>query len=612
LFATLYLICRKNIKSKKIKSQIIIMNPKRIFDILTHYQEKYPNQEVALAGKIGKEWRKYSLSEYIEITNHLSYGMIKLGVNPGDKVGIISTNRPEWNMLDMAIMQIGAIAVPIYPTLVAHEYKYILNHAEVKLVFLEGAELMEKVSSVLEAVPELKYLYTFKDRKKFPFFQQLVNLGKENINIVELEKRKGAVVSSNCATIIYTSGTTGIPKGVMLSHDNIIGQVMNLYNTPAPWSNIAFSFLPLCHAYERMLVFLYQYLGMSVYYAQNLGTIAENIKEVKPTMMSTVPRMLEKIYDKIYSSSNNMSWLTKNIFRWAVRIACQYKIQDHNRSWWYNRKHKLANKLVFSKIRKNIGGNFDIVVSGAASIQPRLASFFSAIGMPVFEGYGLTETSPVIAVSCRDKDGREAGTVGFPLPGVEVKIAGNGEVCCRGHNVMLGYYKDDALTKTVIDEEGWFHTGDLGMINNKGQLVLTGRLKNLFKTSLGKYINPQVVEEKFTESPFIENIVVVGEGEKFAGALISPDFTFLQGWCLRHNIEYQNPQQIIKDTEIVKRFTREVAKYNAFFGDTEQVKKFELIPDEWSQLTEILTPTLKVKRNLVQERYKDVIEKLFQ
>ncbi|MCL2246580.1 MAG: long-chain fatty acid--CoA ligase [Lentimicrobiaceae bacterium] len=588
------------------------MTPTRIFDFLTHYQEKYPKQEVALAGKAGKEWRKYSLAEYVEITNNLSFGMIKLGINPGDKVGIISTNRPEWNMLDMAIMQIGAITVPIYPTLAVHEYKYILNHAEIKLVILEGAELMEKISSIMGEAPELKYLYTFIDRKKFPYFQQLVDLGKENLNYQDLEIKKAAIHSADCATIIYTSGTTGTPKGVMLSHDNIIGQVMNLYHTPAPWSNIAFSFLPLCHAYERMLVFLYQYLGMSVYYAQNLGTIAENIKEVKPTMMSTVPRMLEKIYDKIYTSSNNMPWLTKQIFRWAVHVACQYKIQAHNRTWWYNQRHVIADKLVYSKIRKNIGGNFDIVVSGAASIQPRLASFFSAIGMPVYEGYGLTETSPVIAVSCRDKNGREAGTVGFPLPGVEVKIAENGELCCRGHNVMLGYYKDEALTKTVIDEEGWFHTGDLGKVNDKGQVILTGRLKSLFKTSLGKYINPQAVEEKFSESPFVENIVVVGEGQKFAAALIAPDFTFLQAWCLRHSIEYQNSQQIVKDPEILKRYAREVAKYNAFFGDTEQVKKFELIPDEWSQLTEILTPTLKVKRNLVQERYKDVIDKLFQ
>jgi long-chain acyl-CoA synthetase len=419
------------------------------------------------------------------------------------------------------------------------------------------------------------------------------------------------VKPSDCSSILYTSGTTGVPKGVMLSHSNIVNQILNLKHTPADWSKTAFSFLPLCHAYERMLVFLYQYLGMSVYYAQNLGTIGENIKEVSPTMMSAVPRMLDKIYDKIYASSNNMPLLTKTIFRWSMKVAVKYKIQDHERSLWYNLKHKLADKLVYSKIRKNIGGNFDIVVSGAASLQPRIASFFSAIGMPVYEGYGLTETSPVVAVSCRDKNGRESGTVGFPLPGVEVKIAENGELCCRGHNVMMGYYKDEALTKTVIDEKGWFHTGDLGRINKKGQVILTGRLKSLFKTSFGKYVNPQIIEEKFTESPFIENIVVVGEGEKFAAALIKPDFEFLKQWCLRHKVDFVSPEQTVKEPAIIERFHREVDKYNTFFNDTEKVKKFELIPDEWSQHTEILTPTLKVKRNLIQEKYKETIHKLF-
>ncbi|MEG2070375.1 MAG: AMP-binding protein, partial [Bacteroidales bacterium] len=358
-------------------------------------------------------------------------------------------------------------------------------------------------------------------------------------------------------------------------------------------------------------VFLYQYLGMSVYYAQNLGTIAENLKEVHPTMMSTVPRMLEKIYDKIYSSGKNLPWLTKKIFYWAIRLARKYQIEPEERSIWYNLQHKIADKLVYQKLRENIGGNFDIVVSGAASIQPRLASFFSAIGMPVFEGYGLTETSPVVAVSSRKKYGRAAGTVGFPLDGIEVAIARTGEVICRGHNVMLGYYKDPELTAEVIDTEGWFHTGDLGKFTEKGQLVLTGRLKNIFKTSFGKYINPQVIEEKFGESPFIENIVVVGENQKFAAALISPDFNFLQEWCKRHEENYTTPEEMVKNPVVLKRFTKEIEKYNSFFGDTEKVKKFELIADEWSQMTEILTPTLKVKRKLVQERYKDVIEKMY-
>lgn len=587
------------------------MEVTRVFDILTHYLELNPNQDAALVGKQSGVWRKYSIKEYIETANNISYGMIELGIQPGDKVGIISTNRPEWNMLDMAIMQIGAISVPIYPTISENDYHYILNHSEAKLVVVEGAEVMNKIDHVLPDTPSLKYVYTFINRNRFPYLEQLIDLGKEHPHEELLNSRKAAINAKDCCTLMYTSGTTGTPKGVMLSHSNIIGQIMNLKQTPAKWSDKAFSFLPLCHAYERMLVFLYQYLGMSVYYAQNLATIGENIKEIHPTMMSAVPRVLERIYDKIYSSSNNMPWITKKIFRWAVKLACRYKIQDYSRTAWYSFWHKIADKLVYSKIRSNIGGHFDIVVSGAASIQPRLASFFSAIGLPIYEGYGLTETSPVLAVSCRDRDGREAGTVGFPLPGVEVKIDTTGEICCRGHNVMMGYYKDEKLTAEVIDKEGWFHTGDLGKFTDKGQLVLTGRMKNLFKTSFGKYVNPQLVEEKFGESPFIENIVVVGEGQKFAAALISPDFEFLKKWCVKHNLKYTSPDKIVKDSQILKRFAREVEKYNEFFGDTERVKKFELISDEWSQMTEILTPTLKVKRKLVQERYKDVIEHLF-
>ncbi|MCK9339843.1 MAG: long-chain fatty acid--CoA ligase [Bacteroidales bacterium] len=584
----------------------------RLFDILTQYEERHPEQKIALAGKIDTHWVTYSPQEYKEITNYLSYAFIKLGIGVGDKIAIISTNRPEWNMIDMAIMQIGAVSVPVYPTISENDYRYILNHCEAKLAIIEGSEVMHKIDAILSETPSLTMVYTFVNRERFPYLEQLLALGMQNQNPEELQRRRDLVKPTDCSTIMYTSGTTGFPKGVMLSHYNIISQLVNLQNTPAKWSKKAFSFLPLCHAYERMLVFLYQYLGMSVYYAQNLGTIGENIKEVHPTMMSTVPRMLEKIFDKIWNSSKNMKPAKKKIFRWAVKLAQQYKIQDCERSAWYNFKHKIADKLVYSKIRKSIGGNFDIVVSGAASIQPRLASFFSAIGMPVFEGYGATETSPVIAVSCRAKYGREVGTVGFPLPGVEIKIdEGSGEILCRGHNVMMGYYKEEELTKTVIDADGWFHTGDIGSFTDKGQLKITGRLKNIFKTSFGKYVNPQLIEEKFCESPFIENIVVVGENEKFAAALISPDFNFLKSWCLRHNIEYSNPMKLVKDSAIVKRFAREISKYNSFFGDTEQVKKFELIPDEWSQKNEILTPTLKVKRHLVQKKYHNIIEQIY-
>jgi long-chain acyl-CoA synthetase len=526
-------------------------------------------------------------------------------------VAIIATNRPEWNMLDMAIMQIGAISVPVYPTISEQDYHHVLHHAEVKLAVVEGAEVMNKIKNIMPTTPQLEYVYTFINRDVFPYLEQLIDLGKNNPNKEELLRRSKQVKPTDCATIIYTSGTTGTPKGVMLSHSNIVSQLMNLRQIPKSWSNRAFSFLPLCHAYERMLVFLYQYLGMSVYYAQNMGTIADNIKEVQPTMMSTVPRMLEKIYDKVYSSGQKLSFFKKKIFYWAIRLARKYEIEDQDRTAWYNFRHKIADRLVYSTIRKTLGGNFDIVVSGAASIQPRLASFFSAIGMPVFEGYGLTETSPVVAVSSRLPYGRVSGTVGFPLPGVEIKITEAGEVVCRGHNVMMGYYKEDELTKEVIDSEGWFHTGDLGKFTEKGQLVLTGRMKNLFKTSFGKYINPQLIEEKFCESPFIENIVVLGDNQKFAAALISPDFEFIKEWCGRHDVKYTNPADIISDKTIYKRFAKEVMKYNSYFGDTEQIKKFVLIADEWSQLTDILTPTLKVKRKLVLERYYDLIVHIY-
>lgn len=588
------------------------MKEKRLFDILKLYVNKYPEQKVALARKENGKWREYSIQEYIEITNYLSYAFIKLGIKKDDKVAIISGNRPEWNMLDMAIMQIGAISVPVYPTISKEEYRYILNDCGVKLAVIESMGILHKIEEVKDEVPELKMLYTIACDSGYPTFNELVELGKQNQNPEELQRCEDAVDEKDCATIIYTSGTTGTPKGVMLSHFNIMSQVHNLKQTPSPWSKRAFSFLPICHAYERMLVFLYQYLGMSVYYAESLATIASDLKEVHPTMMSAVPRLLEKIYLKVKQTGRSNKGIKKAIFLWALNVAEQYKIDPCNRTWFYNQKLKIADTLVYKKIRQTLGAeNFDIVVSGAASIQPSIASFFSAIKMPIYEGYGMTECSPVIAVSCNEPHGREIGSVGFALPGVEVKIADNKEIICRGHNVMMGYYNQPELTKEIIDEEGWLHTGDLGEINEYGQVRITGRLKNLFKTSLGKYINPDVIEGKFTESGFIENMVVLGENEKFAGALIVPDFAFLKTWCQKHEIKYTSPQEMIKNSEVMKRYAAEVKKINQNFGDTEKIKRYELIADEWSTANGILTPTLKVKRSVVKEIYKDLIVKMF-
>lgn len=586
------------------------MEVTRLFDILDNYLENKPQQDVALAAKRNGEWRKFSIQEYTELTNKISYGLLKLGIEKGNMVGLVSSNRPEWNMIDFAIMQIGAVSVPIYPTISKEDYRYILNHAEMKMIVVEGRELMNKLQDIFAEVSSLEHIYTFMDQQAgYPYLDQLIALGDENQQPGLLKSLKAGIEPDQLATVIYTSGTTGNPKGVMLSHSNIVNQVKNLQQIPQEWSNRALSFLPLCHAYERMLVYLYQYLGMSVYYAESLATIAENIKEINPTMMSCVPRLLEKIYDKLFLSGKKLPYVQRKLYYWAFHLATKYQLEG--RSKLYDAQLRLADKLIYSKWREAIGGNFDIVVSGGSAIQPHIASFFSAIGMPVFEGYGLSETSPVIAVSQRGENGRKFGTVGLPLPGVEVKIGERDEIICRGHNVMLGYYKDPELTKEVIDADGWLHTGDTGKFTKEGQLIITGRLKSIFKTSFGKYVNPQVIESKFTESPLIENMIVLGENKKFAAALISPDFTYLRSWCNKHKLKCGSNAEIIENPLVVKRFREEVKKYNTHFGDYEQVKKYQLVADEWTQPAGFLSPTLKIKRKVLEAFYAEQIEKLF-
>ena len=599
----------------------------RLFDILDNYCDKWPDQNVALAKKENGVWVKYSPKQYQEISRNLAYALIELGIQPQDKIAIISSNRPEWNMLDMAIQQIGAIIVPIYPTISKEDYHFILNNCEAKMVILEGIAVMNKIEEILPNTPNLKLIYTMSDRQKYPFFQQLLELGETHHHPEELELRRNNVKTGDCATIIYTSGTTGVPKGVMLSHSNLLGQLRGIQHTPAKWSKTAFSFLPICHAYERVLVYMYQLLGMSVYYAESLATIADNMKEIHPTMMTAVPRVLEKMYEKIVQNGNKMKGLSGHIFRWAVKLTERYKIDPDERSSFYNLKIKIADKLVYSKIREQLGAeNFDIIVSGAASISQKVAGFFSAIKMPVYEGYGMTETSPVICVSDNSKGGREVGTVGRALPGIELKINEQGEIICRGHNVMLGYYKNEELTKEIIDKDGWLHTGDMGYIDDRGRLFITGRLKNLFKTSMGKYINPQVIEEKFSESKFIENIVVFGEGQKFAAALIVPNFAYIKTWFAQQNklnfnlkqnnkqnkLDFTTKEECIKMKEVKDAISKEVKNYNTFFGETEQIKKFELVADDWTIENGIMTPTLKVKRKVVQQRYKNLIDSMFE
>jgi long-chain acyl-CoA synthetase len=579
----------------------------RIFDLIPYYLEQYPNQDTAFGYKRNGEWHHLSIQEYAEKINNISYGFLQLGIQKGDKIAIISGSRPEWNILDMAALQIGAISVPIYPTISQDDYKYILNHAEIKLIFIEGKELRTKIEPVLPEVPSIEHIYTFMDQGVFSYFQQLEDLGKAHPAPEKVEALKREINENDLATLIYTSGTTGTPKGVMLSHRNFMCNVKNVAEIPSGWVTKALSFLPLCHVYERMLVYLYQYKGYSVYYAENLGTIAENIKEINPNIMTCVPRMLEKIYDKLYVSGKKLPFFKQKLYFWAFNLALLYKIEGNNA--FYKAQHKLADKLIYSKWREAIGGKFDIVVSGGSAIKPQMSSFFSAIGMPVFEGYGLTETSPVIAVSRRGQ--RKAGTVGPALPGVEIKITENNEICCRGHNIMMGYYKDPERTKEVIDDDGFFHTGDTGSFTPEGYLKITGRLKSIFKTSFGKYINPQKIEEKLCESAFIETLCVFGENKKFAAALIVPDFQFLTSWAKRHKVEYTTNEEMVKHPQVIARFKKEMQKYNHNFGDWEQIKKFDLVADEWSQNTGVLTPTLKVKRRVVEQRYAEKIEKLF-
>jgi len=584
------------------------MSATRIFDLLSQYVEKYPSQDVALAGKVNKEWVKYSIQEYVSKADTISYALMAKGVKMGDKVGIVSSNRPEWNFFDMAIMQIACVCVPIYPTISETDYLHILNHAEIEYLFVDTKDLVKKLKPIIAQVPHFKEIICLEKAENTILLDDFYQLGDANSNPEELQKRKDYVLPTDLATMIYTSGTTGLPKGVMLSHNNLLSQIFALETIPSDWNKTALSFLPLCHAYERILVYLYHHLGMSVYYAENLGTIAENIKEVHPTMMSCVPRLLEKIYDKLYLSGKKLDGFKKTLYYWAFELAKNYRINQN--SPWYLLKHKIADKLIYSKWREAIGGNFDIVVSGGAAIQKQQAAFFNAIGMPVFEGYGLSETSPVIAVSQRGKGQRISGTVGPALPGVEIRIGASNEIQCKGPNVMMGYYRDAELTAEVIDPDGWLHTGDTGRLEN-GNLIITGRLKNIFKTSFGKYVNPFLIEEQFCKSPFIENMVVFGENEKYAAALILPDFIYLKDYCTRHNIAFTDNQSLIKNSDVQTIFNKEIKKYNPLFAHHEQIKSFELIADEWSMANGLLTPTLKVKRNMIAELYKEQIAKLF-
>ncbi len=583
----------------------------RLFDILPWMKENYSHKVSVLAGKEEGKWLSYNVDQYIAKANHVAYALLKLGIKPGDKIATITNNRPEWNFLDMGIMMAGAIHVPVYPTISESDYKYILTHAEVKLVFLAGKDLLRKIEHILPEVPALKGIYTFRKIDEHPHFSELIELGSINPAPEKIDVIKSGILPHDVATIIYTSGTTGNPKGVMLSHSNIISNVMAVRHIPPlTGDDKALSYLPLCHVYERMINYVWQYVGVSIYYAESMATIADNMREIKPQLMSTVPRLLEKIFDRIMATGRKLKGIKRMFFFWAVNLGYRFEMNREN-GWFYHLQLSIVDKLVFSKWRAATGGNLRVMVSGGAALQPRLAKVFWAAGIPVLEGYGLTETSPVIAVAHFDKHGFKFGTVGPPLEGVQVKIAPDGEILCKGPNIMLGYYKEPEMTKAVIEEDGWFHTGDAGLIEPEGQLKITGRKKAIFKTSMGKYINPEVMENAFKESAFIDSIMVIGENQKFAAALIVPDFTYLRSYCTVKEIPYTTDAEMVTNPVLRKRFQVEVDKYNARFGSHEHIKQFELIGNEWTVDGGELTASMKMRRGFISEKYKAHINKMF-
>ncbi len=586
------------------------MTVTRIFDILDNYKENFISKKTALAKKENGRWIEYSAKEYIETVNCLSSGLIESGIKKGDKVATIINNSPEWNFIDMALLQTGAIQIPVYSTISSSDYKYIFTDAEIKLIFVSDEEIYRKIRQILDEINVNAEIFSVCNINGVKNWTEILNTGREHLNKSVIEEIKKNISPHDVATILYTSGTTGYPKGVMLSHNNIVSN----FKATASISGIdhtyrALSFLPLCHVYERVLNYVFQYLGVSIHYAESMDTIAENLKEVRPHVFSAVPRVIEKFYDRIIAKGRELKWLKRILFFQAVKLAERYELNGIN-GWWYELKLKLADKLIFSKWRQALGNNINIIASGGAALQPRLARIFWAAGIPVFEGYGLTEMSPIIAVSRPVNRDLKFGTVGPVLPGVEVKINTDGEILCKGPNIMLGYYKNEGLTKQVIDKDGWFYTGDMGEFDGK-YLRITDRKKEIFKTSGGKYIAPQLIENRFKESPFIDNIMVTGENKNFPAALIVPNFAHLKSWCGIKDIPYTTNDKMIDSEKIINRIQREVDKYNQLLGKTEQVKKFVLIHDEWSVSTEELSPTLKLKRKFLKEKYRDVIEKIY-
>lgn len=592
----------------------------RNFDLLTHMIQNC-NQSVALAKKANGSWTNYSTDQVNTIIHNLAYGLLNAGIKKGDRIAIISTNRPEWNFADLACSIIGVVTVPMYPTLSVNDYTFILNDAGVKIAFAESADLVAKVNASKEGAPSIQNVYSFDPVPGCDLWSVLLKQGENNPNPEIVKELSDSVMPDDLMTLIYTSGTTGVPKGVMLTHNNILSNVRSVskifpHDTRGTKS---LSFLPLCHIFERTASYAYMYLGIGIYYAESMETIGDNLKEVCPQYFTTVPRLLEKVYDKIVAKGNDLTGVKKKLFFWALNLGLRYELHGKNGAW-YEFQLKIANKLIFSKWREALGGNVQFIFSGAAALQPRLARIFTAGGIIVLEGYGLTETSPVITANRIEENSRMFGTVGTIIDDVQIKIdtsdgaynEGEGEICCKGPNVMKGYYNRPDLTAEVIDKDGWFHTGDVGRIIDGKFLKITDRKKEVFKTSGGKYVAPQPMENKFKESIYIEQIMVIGENRKFPAALVVPAWEQLRDWANRNMPGTDTSfAALASNPKVISLIDAAIKEGNKDFGNWEQVKKFEIIPGEWTIDGGEVTPTLKLKRKPILQKYNNLVEKIY-
>jgi long-chain acyl-CoA synthetase len=581
----------------------------RVFDLPRYQQARYPKSD-CLNEKTGGKWKSYSTQDVIDYMDRVSLSLVGSGIKKGDVVSIVGNNRPQWNFTDLGIMQTGAVTVPIYPTISDDDYVYIMNDAETKILFVSSQELFDRMQRLRGRIPSLREIITYDPVPGAVHWDEFLKRG-DGFDRGQLKTLSDAVSEKDLCCMIYTSGTTGFPKGVMLTHANICSNMKGVSNVlPINEHHRALSFLPLNHVFEKMVLYCYLMLGVSCYYAESMDTIGENLREIKPHFFTCVPRLLEKVYERIMTKGLELKGAKRALFFWAVHLGERWE-NGKNMGAWYNLQLKVARRLIFSKWLEALGGNVFAICSGSAPLNAKIGKVFTAAGIVIMEGYGLTETSPVVTVNRYDTNENILGTVGPVIPGVEVKLAEDGEILVRGPNIMVGYYKLPEETKKVIDDEGWFRTGDVGEWVREKFLKITDRKKELLKTSGGKYVAPQPIENKFKESPFIEQMMVIGEGKKFVSALIVPSFVNLKSWCERNNVTLADNADAVSNAKINELIQQVVDEKNQHFGHTDQIKKFRLIPEEWTVQGGQLTPTLKLKRKVIMERYKEIIDVMY-